>query len=191
MKKSWIYSLFFTLCIGYATACQCPILEWTKDLANQNDVIMRVKIKYITPHQNNYLVAEVDVLNMFKGNPYKTYKVLFPENDECAIPVNTGEEWLIYGKSKQINSCEIKWCGLSRKKFVNDFEDFFIATHIITYDEELQKLHASFPEIQIKDQSQPYRFHKNIIPEKYELYIYLLISLIVFLLILQLLKKHL
>lgn len=185
----YFFTGFYFLNLAYA--CQCPIIQWNKELANQNDVILRGVIKNIYPHQNNYTVAEVEVINLFKGQPFKLYKVLFPENDECALPLNTGDEWLIYGKSKQINSCEIKWCGLSRKKFANDAEDFFISTHIITYDEELKKLQTSFPEIEIKNNPTSYAAHKNIIPNKYELYIYLTLSFVGFLIIFYLIKKYL
>lgn len=171
-------------------ACQCPVIQWTKETANQYDVIGRMRLIRIIPHQNNFTVAEVDVLNLFKGLPSKQYKVLFPENDDCAIPLQEGEEWLIYGKNKQLYSCEIDWCGLSRKKFANDIEDFFIATHTITYEEEFQKLQNHFPEIRIPDHKQ-YGTHKNILPEKHEFYLYLLLSFIGFLFILQLLKKYL
>lgn len=189
IKNLFLALSFFT--INLLFACQCPVIQWTKDLANQNDVILRVKILNTIPHQNDYLVAEAEVLNLFKGNPHKHYKILFPEKDECAVPVNTGEEWLIYGQQKQINSCVIDWCGLSRKKFTNDIEDYFIATHIITYDEELQQLLTLFPSLKINDTQLPPSFHKNIIPEKYELIIYLILSLIGFLIILQLIKKFL
>jgi hypothetical protein len=184
------YLLVFLFCWQLHYACQCPVIQWTPEVANEYDVIARVVIKKIIPHQNHFLVAEVEVLNLFKGNAYKNYKVLFPENDECAVPVNEGEEWIIYAKSKQINSCQVDWCGLSRKKFVNDAEDFFIATHIITYDEELEKLKQHFPEIKVSEDTS-YAFHKNILPDRFELYIYLALSVIGFLLFLFIAKKYL
>ncbi len=187
IKYIFIFIQFFNLIY----ACQCPVTPWTKELANQNDVILRGVIKNIYLHQNDYTVAEVEVINLFKGLPYKVYRILFPENDKCAISINIGEEWLIYGKSQQINSCKIIWCGLSRKKFNDETSDFFIATHTITYDEELSKLQEYFPEIKIKTEETNYPFHKNIIPDKYEVYIYFALSLIGFLIFLYLTKKYL
>lgn len=183
---------FFLILIMYLQnvfACQCPVIQWTKEIADKNEVITRVIIKNIIPHQNDFTVAEAEVVNLFKGNPFTHYKILFPENDGCAVPVSVGEEWIIYGKQKQINSCEIHWCGLSRKKFQNDAEDFFIATHIITYDEELNKIKQHFPEIKIETATQP-TFHKNIIPEKYEFYLYLALSITGFLIILYIVKNY-
>lgn len=189
MKNYFV--IFLILFVHYKiSACQCPVIQWSKNTADQNDVIFRGSIKNIFLHQNNYTVAEIEVLNLFKGNAIKTYKVLFPENDDCAIPLNTGEEWIIYGKNKQINSCEIDWCGLSRKKFINDNEDFFIATHIITYDEELQKLQMNFPEIKINTRLSDLNAHKNILPDKTELYLYLALSLAGFVIILYLVKNY-
>ncbi|GIV29008.1 MAG: hypothetical protein KatS3mg028_0074 [Bacteroidia bacterium] len=190
MKKLFIFVnvLIFQYVVE---ACQCPVIEWTKETADKNEVILIGVIKNVFVHQNDYTVAEMEVLDLFKGNPSKTYKVLFPENDECAVPVNVGEEWIIYGEQKQINSCKIEWCGLSRKKFQNDMEDFFIATHIITYDEELNKLLSVFPRIKLPENDLQLSSHKNIIPGKYEMYIYLLLSLIGFLIVLQFTKKYL
>jgi len=190
MKTRVLLNTIFLVIIKITFACQCPIIEWTKVNAEKYDVIFRGVIKNIIPHQNEFTVAEMEVLNLFKGYPNKIYRVLFPENDECAIPLNVGEEWIIYGNSKQINSCIINWCGLSRKRFDNDLEDFFIATHIITYYEELNKLQENFSEIKISETEQ-YQFHKNIIPNKIELYSYIALSLIGFLIILYLVKKYL
>ncbi|MCX7729469.1 MAG: hypothetical protein N2203_08360 [Bacteroidia bacterium] len=189
--KNYFVLFLLSIIIQPSLACQCPVLQWTKELADENEVIFRGIIKTIYPHQNDYTVAEVEVINLFKGNSSNLYKVLFPENDGCAVSVNVGEEWLIYGIQKQINSCEIEWCGLSRKKFQNDAEDFFIATHIITYDEELNKLISNFSEIKINEQENILNTHKNILPDKYELYIYIALSLIGFLIILQITKKYL
>ncbi len=184
------YNLILIFILNRLIACQCPVIEWTKETANKNDVIFRGVIKNIVLHQNNYTIADIEVLHLFKGNPFKLQRVLFPENDPCAIPINIGEEWLIYGKNKQLNSCEIEWCGWSRKKFVNDGDDFFIATHIITYEEEITKLKNTFPEIVINASPSDYFNHKNIIPDKYEFYIYIALSLIGFLLFLYISKKY-
>lgn len=190
MKKLIIQLTLIITHTSFLRPCQCPIIEWSKELASQNEVIFRGIIKNIFLHQNQYTVAELEVKNLFKGNPYPFYKVLFPENDECAVPLHIGEEWIIYGKQKQFNSCEVKWCGWSRKKFQNDNEDFFITTHIITYDEEFLLLQKSFPEIAINSTLNNYAFHKNKLPDKLELYIYLALSFIGFLIILYLSKKY-
>lgn len=187
-KVGGIFVLSF---LKIALACQCPMIDWTKDGANQYDFIARIVIKQIVPHQNNFSVAEAEVLNLFKGKSGKFCKILFPENDPCAVPVREGEEWIIYGEEKQVNSFVINWCGWSRKKFVNDVEDFFIATHVITYDEELNKLKQNFSEKKIIEDIQPNVFHKNIIPNKTEMYIYLALSLVVFLIIFYIVKKYL
>jgi hypothetical protein len=189
MKK--ILILIITLIFRYADACQCPVIQWTKQEADKNEVIFRGVVKNIFLHQNDYTVAEMEVLDLFKGHPSKIYKVLFPENDDCAVSVNVGEEWIIYGTQKQINSCKIEWCGLSRKKFQNDTEDFFIATHIITYDEEFNQLLSNFSKMELSENNLSSSSHKNIIPDKYELYIYLALSLVGFLIILQIVKKYL
>ncbi|GAB4202915.1 MAG: hypothetical protein Fur0023_09280 [Bacteroidia bacterium] len=189
MKK--FFTFVIALISQYADACQCPVIQWTKEMADKNEVIFRGVVKNVFVHQNDYTVAEMEVLDLFKGNPSKTYKVLFPENDECAVSVNTGEEWIIYGEQKQINSCKIEWCGLSRKKFQNDMEDFFIATHIVTYEEEHNQLLSHFPKISLSENNLSYSSHKNIIPDKYELYLYLALSLVGFLIILQIIKKYL
>lgn len=193
MKHLYIIFYSFAFFITHSLfSCQCPIIEWTVNEVNKNDVIFRGKIKNVILHQNNYTVAEMEVINLFKGNALKLYKVLFPENDGCSIPVNVGEEWLIYSQQKQINSCIINWCGLSRKKFQNDAEDFFIATHIITYDEEINKLKENFQEIQFdSNRNNNMEFHKNIIPEKIELYLYMALSLIGFLILLYIVKNYL
>ncbi|GIV27636.1 MAG: hypothetical protein KatS3mg027_1450 [Bacteroidia bacterium] len=185
---SWIIIIWN---VQYLLACQCPMIQWSKEGANQYDFIARVVIDKIIPQQNNFSVAEVEILNLFKGKSGRFCKILFPENDPCAIPVREGEEWIIYAKEKQINTFSIDWCGWSRKRFVNDVEDFFIATHVITYDEELNKLQQAFPEIAIDKAIQPSVFHKNIIPDKTEMYIYLALSLVGFLIIGLIIKKYL
>ncbi len=171
-------------------ACQCPVIEWSKEKAQHYDFIARIIIKNLFPHQNDYTVAEAEIQNLFKGRPAQYCKILFPENDPCALPIRVGEEWLIYAAQKQLNTYVIDWCGWSRKRFVNDWEDFFIATHILTYDEELRKLQQAFPEISITSTHAPEMFHKNIIPNRSELYIYLFLSLVSFLIILLIVKKY-
>ncbi len=181
----------FLLSIQISSACQCPITKWSIDAVNKNDIIFIGKIKNIVLHQNNYTVVIFDIDHLYKGQAFWQVKILFPENDGCAIPLNLGEEWLIYAYQKQINTFLVEWCGFSRKKIINDNEDFFIATHLITYDEELHLIRKNFSEIKPQDIPNSFAKQRNIIPNKVQFFTYLLLSLMGLLIIYILIKKYL
>ncbi len=84
--------------------------------------------------------AIFDVEELYKGKALKSFKVLFDQNEECAQTLTAGQEWIIYGRYKQIDNIQMDWCSRSRKHFALNAEDFYTVTYGNDYDDELKFL---------------------------------------------------
>lgn len=123
-----------------ALSCQCPLTTLGIEECNKYELIFKGKIESIKNCDGKYGEAIFEVEELYKGNTTKKFKVLFECNVECALKFNTGEEWLIYTRYKQIDNALMDWCSRSRKYFKNDKEDFYAVTYGNDYDEELKFL---------------------------------------------------
>ena len=132
--------LISLLQITSSQACTCPPTELSLKECGKYEIIFRGKVKEVKDCEGRPGEAMFEVLELYKGNATKDFKVLFECKDVCAKKFQVGEEWIIYSLYKQINNAKMDWCSRSRKYFRNNNEDFYLMNYGNDYDEELKFL---------------------------------------------------
>jgi hypothetical protein len=180
MQKQIInFSCFFLLLFipRFSFSCQCPLTQLSLDECNKYELIFKGKILSVLPCEDKFGVATFQVEELFKGNATAEFDVLFDCNEECAQPLNAGDEWIIYTKYKQINNAKLDWCSRSRKYFRNEKEDFYAVNYGNDYFTELQFLRSELGQHRLLSQKQPATASRNIQPDKNQLIVILLVSI--------------
>ena len=118
--------------------------------------------------------ATFSVKELFRGKTFANETVEFDCSSSCQMSFAPGETWLIYATYKKYGESEVSFCSFSRKKFSNESDDYYTATHQMNFSEEeaflkknlgLQKLNEKEPETE--------QHHENIRPEGYQILWYL------------------
>ncbi len=183
-----LYSTFFILNSSFA--CQCPPTTLSLAECDKYELIFRGKILSSTGCIDKKGVAIFQVLELFKGNSFPTFKVSFECEIECAQAFDPGAEWIIYTNYKQIDLALMDWCSRSRKFFKNEKEDYYSANYGNNYDSELSFLrtklgnHALLKENPYKSES------RNIRPSNTQTIVMLIISLACIILFYYLFNKY-
>ncbi len=138
MKKAIVIVLVFL--VGYVFACQCPITVLNRAECAKYEIIFRGKVLKVEDCNNKPGEAVFEVIDLYKGNSYQRFSVLFECQDPCAKIFQVGEEWIIYSSYKQINKAMMNWCSRSRKFISNIKEDYYAVTYGNSYDEEVKFL---------------------------------------------------
>ncbi len=137
-------SLILVLVLGHGwftlNACQCPLTTLGNEECNKYELIFKGKIISVKNCEGKYGEAIFEIEELYKGNAAKQFKVLFECEIECAQQFNTGEEWIVYTRYKQIDNALMDWCSRSRKYFKNEKEDFYAVTYGNDYFDELKFL---------------------------------------------------
>jgi len=173
--------LFLVLCLQLKP-CQCPVTNLSKAECDKYEVILRGKILEVNNCGDKPGEATVEVLELFKGNAYKKFKLLFRCEGDCFYQFRPGEEWIIYSRYRQVNTAMMDFCSRSRRWFRNDREDYYTATNGNDYEDELKflrqelGLHRLLAEDHSNDPS------RNKVPNTNQTVLILLISLGVILL---------
>lgn len=132
-----IITFLFVFFFFAGSACQCPPTSLSLAECNKYEVIFRGRVDSVRMCDNNFGEAFFVLLDLYKGNATKRFKVLFECGTPCALNFNPGEEWIIYSSYKQINNAKMDWCSRSRKFFKVAKEDFYFMNYGTTYDEEV------------------------------------------------------
>lgn len=138
--------LFLFLMIGRlsAEACECPLSALNMVMCDKYEIIFKGKITAVQYQKDKLSEAVFDIEELYKGNATKTFKVLFDDKEDCAQKLAAGQEWIIYGRYKQIDNMQMDWCSRSRKHFAVPQEDFYTVTYGNDYDDESAFLKKQF-----------------------------------------------
>lgn len=139
-----IIFLFFCLTVFSANACECPYSVLSMEECAKYEIIFRGKVSSVKTCGEKPGEAVFEIEDLYKGNSEKEFKVLFECGEPCAMKFAEGDEWIIYGRYKQIGNALMDWCSRSRKYFKNDNEDFYTVTYGNDYYDEVQFLKKNF-----------------------------------------------
>jgi len=166
-----------TLAPRSSFACQCPVTSLSMDECNKYEVIFKGKVVSVTLNDAKS-VATFEVQELYKGNSYARFNVIFDNTDACKLEFHQGDEWIIYTNYYQIESGKLDFCSRSRKFIGNLREDFFYANTNVTFDEELKFLQTNLGLHKLLKENPNKVENRNIIPSKTQFVITLICSLL-------------
>lgn len=172
-----IIILFFFLFYTVSKACQCPNTSLSIEECNKYEVIFKGKIESVKQCNNNFGEAIFIIDELYKGNTTKKFKVLFECGNECYQTLNSGDEWIIYSRYKQVNNVLLNWCSRSRKYFQNAKEDFYTVNYGNDYYDEVKFLQKELGIHRVLADVQNASENRNIKPTTNQTIIILLISI--------------
>ena len=121
-------------------ACECPLSALNMAMVDSYEIIFKGKITSVQYQKDKLSEAVFDIEELYKGNATQSFKVLFDDKEDCAQKLAAGQEWIIYGRYKQIDNIQLDWCSRSRKHFALPQEDFYTVTYGNDYDDEVSFL---------------------------------------------------
>lgn len=151
MKKLLLLLTFAASFID-ADACNCPPFQkLSKAVAESYDIIFIGTVDSVGACEGEKNAAYFVIGQLFKGEATGRIYVNFDCVTECRMQFKQGERWLMYAEYRKYGDLRADFCGRSRKQPVDVNEDFSIATHGITYEEELDYIRTNFGVQQVKE----------------------------------------
>lgn len=173
-----LFFLFLSLSPQRVQACQCPISILSREECGHYEIIFRGKVLEVKSCGDKPGVATLEVLELYKGNSEKKFKLLFNCTDPCFYQFQSGEEWIIYSRYKQVNTGLMDYCSRSRRYFRNNKEDYYISTQGNTYEEELAFLRKELGLHRLLESKEQVNYGRNEIPNTTQVLIYMLSSIL-------------
>jgi hypothetical protein len=171
-----VFLFLFGTLTQTASACECPPTELSEGELEKYEIIFRGKVISVVDCEHKFGEAIFEVQELYKGNATLNFKVLFECSGNCAKKFNSGEEWIIYSRYKQIDNALMDWCSRSRKYFRNNNEDFYKVNYGNDYDDELKFLRDKLGVHRVLETKQVVQ-NRNIRPDSTQMLIVLLISI--------------
>lgn len=168
---------WFVLSSFVSLACQCPLSSLNLQECNKYDLIFKGKIVSLKTCDERPGEALFELEELYKGNATQKFTILFECNNECALKLNVGEEWIIYTNHKQLNNAQLNWCSRSRKFFSNDKEDFYAVNYGNDYTQELKFLRDNFGLHHFLPETKNATTERNIKPSLYQSILMVVISI--------------
>jgi len=96
MKKTLLIILFYFYS-NYAFSCVCGSSTLIERF-QKSEFVAKVKILKITNIENDfdYQNAEIEVINLYKGEKLQTIKILYAINSSCSLYVPENSIWLVF-----------------------------------------------------------------------------------------------
>lgn len=177
LNFKYLILLTALLPIESLVACQCPVTNLSDQELRKYDIIFKGTIKMVNLIGNKgKAVYAIDEL--YKGSIPNNFSIFFNANDDCKLELRVGDEWLIYTNYLQIDNAKLDFCSRSRKFIKNQKEDFFAVTTGISYDEECRFLQNKLGLHKCLKNSPTKVENRNKIPNKNQLAIILICSLL-------------
>lgn len=144
MKKIILF-LFFITSFNPLFPCECPTFSpITKEATTNYDVIFFGYVDSVSAcDKKGSAVTYFTVSELYKGRVQKNVAINFDCLSECLMSFEKGQEWLIYATYKKFDYLTVNICSHSRKRFVNEAEDFYIMAAQRTITKEQQFLKES------------------------------------------------
>jgi hypothetical protein len=177
LNKLFLFTFFFSVFTSGSKACQCPLTRLSTEECDKYEIIFKGKILSVVDCGHKFGEAVFEVEELYKGNATKEFKVLFECNVECAQKFNSGEEWIIYSRYKQLDNAKMDWCSRSRKFFKIDKEDFYTVTYGNDYYDEVKFLRENLGIHRLLVQEKSQKGNRNQIPNPNQTIVILICSL--------------
>jgi len=130
--------LALTTQVGWA--CQCPVLPLNRALTANYQLIFYGKVVEVHACADKPGEAVFAIKELYQGNAASTFTMVYDCKEECYIPLNTGEEWIIYANYRQMGNARMEWCSRSRKMMSVPKEDFYTVNYGTTFDDDVRFL---------------------------------------------------
>ncbi len=190
--KKLVIILFFLLSSAISEACQCPLTKLGKAECNKYEIIFRGKVKSTVTCNDKPGEALFEIIDLYKGNAYPEFKIMFDCKDPCSVGFNVGEEWIIYSRYKQIDNAMMDWCSRSRKFIAQAKEDYYAVTYGNSYDDEVKFLMDSLGlHRTLNPDNKPNANNRNELPSTNQSIIILVCSLVSIIVFFYLINKYL
>ncbi len=151
------------------SACECPPLKpLDKSYTDEFDLIFIGTVDSVSPCDKQ-AKAIFKVEKLFQGKSFEITEVYFDCSSSCQMSFTKGEQWIIYTNYAKYGIAEVDFCSRSRKKFINDSLDYFVATHILTFADEEEQLKSTLGIKTLKTESNTQLQHELIKPKGYTL----------------------
>ncbi|MBI3511548.1 MAG: hypothetical protein HY064_12875 [Bacteroidetes bacterium] len=137
------FLIFFFFLFSVADACDCDAVKVSDASVSQYDVIFVGKVVAVSGCDKSSK-AKFLIEKLFHGKSYESTEIEFDCTSDCQMSFTPGEEWIIYADYKSYGKPEVKFCGLSRRKFENEKDDYVSASHGMNFIDELSFLEKKF-----------------------------------------------
>lgn len=144
--KKLLLSFITSLSFISAYACKCaPLQPLTKEQAGSYDVIFWGTVDSVGACEGDKSAAYFAIEELYKGEAshHRIY-VNFDCVTDCRMQFRQGEQWLIYAEYAKYGDLRVNFCGRSRKSATDVNEDYAIATHGLTFKEEMDFIRKNF-----------------------------------------------
>lgn len=168
MKRLFLIALL-VLPLG-VMACDCPQgkAPTVKEL-EAYELIFEGKVDSVTHCKDGTALAWFHVADVFKGNAFTSFPVVFDCSSDCQMSFVAGETWMIFATAgKQYQTAATEFCSRSRKQPKAGEQDLYsVSSGGLTYDQEKNFLAQNFSAHAPKERKAEQLMPKNIIPRGY------------------------
>jgi hypothetical protein len=171
----WLFALLliFFLPRTNVSACDCVSNPVNLETIKSAELIFMGEVVAISGCDGT-AKATFSVKELFRGKTFANETVEFDCSSSCQMSFLPGETWLIYATYKKYGESEVNFCSLSRKKFSNESDDYYTATHQMNFTEEQEWLKKNLGLQQLNEKEpEAEQHHENIRPEGYQMLWYL------------------
>jgi len=156
-------------CLIPSFACECPPLKpFDKEYTSQFDLIFLGTVDSVSPCDKQ-AKAIFRVEKLFKGKSFEIAEVYFDCSTSCQMNFAKGEQWIMYTNYAKYGIPEVDFCSRSRRKFTSDSLDYFIATHMLNFEQEEAQLKDMLGIKTTLQENDAYLQHELIKPKGYTL----------------------
>ncbi|MDQ3111776.1 MAG: hypothetical protein M3R17_17950 [Bacteroidota bacterium] len=171
MRKIFLFLLL--LVSSVAIACKCDTPPFSADVLKSYELIFTGEVTAISGCDKTANVTFA-VKELYKGKCFANVSVEFDCSSSCQMSFEPGQAWIIFATYKKYGEAEVNLCSHSRRKFVEEKDDFYLQMSGMTFEETqaslkknlgVQELNVKAPEAE--------QHHENIRPGGYETLWYL------------------
>ena len=124
-------------------ACQCPVVPLNRELTANYQLIFYGRVVDVHDCGDRPGEAIFEIRELYQGNSAPTFTIVFDCKEECYLPFQKGDEWLMYTNYRQMGNGRMDWCSRSRKMMSVPKEDFYTVNYGTTFDDDIRFLRDS------------------------------------------------
>ncbi|MCX8081336.1 MAG: hypothetical protein N3F09_08880 [Bacteroidia bacterium] len=156
--------------------CPCPAVPFDAMVPSKYEIIFCGKVMQLKKLNENLNTVVFEVKELYKGNVTQNWEVHFNPDDPCAVSFNPGEEWLMFLNYYQNNNSKLNWCSHSRKYYRAKTDDPYWISSGWEYDDVKSFLKKNLGTYRVLQNVGSEAKNRNLVPNRWEFFIYLLAS---------------
>lgn len=182
---------FFSFKAQSPVPCSCPAVPFDSLAPSEYEIIFCGKVKEVKVLSNDLHTVVFEVSELYKGHVTRNWDVHFKKDDPCAMEFKPGDEWLMFLNYYQNNNSKLNWCSHSRKYFRTKTDDPFWISSGWEYEDVKSFLKKKLGTYKILENVGTDAKARNVLPNRWEFFIYLFASACGMFLIYYIVKKYL